>query len=159
MDRLVLRRSFLFFPPNRSIADLQCCANTFFSPQVFLAFVTILLLFHVLGFGPRGTMGFLVLRSGMEPTSPAMEGKVLTVNTRKSPIKTQISVSSHMPSSSSPSYFPLQNVLFRVPSEACVGFKAPLPVPCTTRSVAVLSDSCGPRGCKFSSMGPKTAAE
>ena len=72
-------------------------------------------------------MGFLVVQPGMEPTPPAMEGKVLTAGPPgKSPIKTQISVSSHMPSGSSRSYFPLQNVLFRVSSEACGDLKAPL---------------------------------
>ena len=49
----IKRRSFFFFP----LIEVQLICNVvlilFFFPQVFLEFVTILLLFHVLGFGPE----------------------------------------------------------------------------------------------------------
>ena len=45
--------------------------------KVFIEFVTILLLFYVLVFWPRGIWD-LSSRPGIEPTPPALEGEVLT---------------------------------------------------------------------------------
>ena len=45
--------------------------------KVFLAFVTILLLFHVLIFWPQA-YGILSPQPGIEPTTHALEGEVLT---------------------------------------------------------------------------------
>ena len=45
--------------------------------KVFIEFVTVLLLFYVLLFSPRG-MWHLSSLIGIEPPPPALEGKVLT---------------------------------------------------------------------------------
>ena len=55
--------------------------------KVFIEFVTILLLFYVLAFGCEAC-GVLVSQAGIEPTLPALEGKVLTTGPPgKSPCK------------------------------------------------------------------------
>ena len=55
--------------------------------KVFIEFVTILLLFYVLAFGCKAC-GVLVSQAGIEPTLPALEGKVLTTGPPgKSPCK------------------------------------------------------------------------
>ena len=45
--------------------------------KVFIKFVTVLLLFYVLAFGQE-VCGALAPQSESKPTSPALEGKVLT---------------------------------------------------------------------------------
>ena len=45
--------------------------------KVFVEFVTILILFYVLLFGPEAR-GTLASQQGIEPASPALGGKVLT---------------------------------------------------------------------------------
>ena len=45
--------------------------------KVFIGFVTILLLFHILDFGPKA-YGILAPWPGIEHVPPAMESKVLT---------------------------------------------------------------------------------
>ena len=45
--------------------------------KVFIEFITIMLLFYVLAFGPEAC-GILASRPGIEPTPPALEGEVLT---------------------------------------------------------------------------------
>ena len=45
--------------------------------KVFIEFVTILLPFYVLVFGPKAC-GILALRPGIEPAPPALEGEILT---------------------------------------------------------------------------------
>ena len=49
----------------------------FFMWTVFKVFVTILLLFYLVFFGHKAC-GILALRPEIEPTSPALEGEVLT---------------------------------------------------------------------------------
>ena len=46
--------------------------------KVFIEFVTILLPFYVFGFFGCKAYGILASRSGIEPMSPALEGKFLT---------------------------------------------------------------------------------
>ena len=45
--------------------------------KVFIEFVTILLPFYVLVFGPKAC-GILALRPGIDPAPPALEGEILT---------------------------------------------------------------------------------
>ena len=45
--------------------------------KVFIEFVTVLLLFYVLVIGPEA-YGILALWPGIEPITPALQGKVLT---------------------------------------------------------------------------------
>ena len=46
--------------------------------ELFIEFVTILLLFYVLVFFGSEACGILAPRPGIEPVPPALEGKVLT---------------------------------------------------------------------------------
>ena len=46
--------------------------------KVFIEFVTVLLLFCVLVFWPRGMWDLCPLTKGQKPLPPALEGKVLT---------------------------------------------------------------------------------
>ncbi len=46
--------------------------------KVLIEFVTLWLLFYVLFFFAHEACGILVPRPGIEPTSPALEGEVLT---------------------------------------------------------------------------------
>ena len=50
--------------------------NCIFLKEVFIEFVTVLLLFYVLIFRPQGMCNFS--SPGTEPTPPALEGEVLT---------------------------------------------------------------------------------
>ena len=52
-------------------------AVSHFFKKVFIEFATILLLFYILGFWPRG-MWDITPQPGIEPTPPALEGKVST---------------------------------------------------------------------------------
>ena len=66
------------------IIALKCCLRlgndlvhkNFF--KVFIEFVTILLLFYVLGIFGRKACGILFLQPGIEPTPPALESEVPT---------------------------------------------------------------------------------
>ena len=68
----------------QTIATLNSMGDSFFffligtiNFEVFIEFVTILLLLYVLFFGYE-TYGILAAQPGIEPASPALEDKVLT---------------------------------------------------------------------------------
>ena len=67
----VLSSFFLFFPPFLKIFLLWAIF------KVFIEFITILLLFYVLIFWPQAC-GILAPQPGIKPSSPALEGKVIT---------------------------------------------------------------------------------
>ena len=57
--------------------------------KVFVKFVTILILFYVLLFGPEAC-GTLASQPGIEPASPALGGKVLTTGPPGKPLSVLI---------------------------------------------------------------------